>query len=206
MRTRVKICGITNLNDALTAIECGADALGLVFYPPSPRNIDPVAAAEIVQQLPPFVTVVGLFVNADKSFITEVIDSAKIDLIQFHGDETEIYCRQFQRPYIKAIRMKDELDLSHSIVAYSSAKAILLDTYKKGVPGGTGESFNWERVPHDLDKAIILAGGLNPTNVGEAIETVKPYAVDVSGGVEQQHGIKDSQKIKDFISSVEECG
>jgi len=202
MRTRVKICGITNLDDALTAINYGADAIGLVFYSPSPRNIEINKAADIIKHLPPFITIVGLFVNAEARFIEEVINQVGIDLIQFHGDEPEAFCQQFQRPYIKALRMKSGLDLKQSVTDYRSAKALLLDTYKKGIPGGTGESFHWELVPHDLNKAIILAGGLNATNVKSAISVVKPYAVDVSGGIEKQHGLKDAQKIKDFMSAV----
>jgi len=202
MRTRVKICGITNLDDALMAINCGADAIGLVFYPPSSRNIDIRQAAEIVKQLPPFISVVGLFVNAEPAVINTVINTVGIDLIQFHGDEQESFCRQFGRPYIKALRMKAGLDLKQSVVDFASARALLLDTYVKGIPGGTGETFNWDLVPHDLDKAIVLAGGLVAGNVAQAITTARPYAVDVSGGVEEQPGIKDVHKVKDFINTV----
>lgn len=202
MRTRVKICGITRLEDAIAVVEQGADAMGLVFYPPSPRNIEVDQASRIVAQIPPFITVVGLFVNAEKSFIEDVCDRVKIDLIQFHGDENEAFCRQFSRPYIKAIRMKEGVDIQDSLDDFNSARAILVDSYKKGIPGGTGETFNWERIPKDLAHKIILAGGLKPENVVDAIKTVGPYAVDVSGGVEQQPGIKDVDKIKKFIFGV----
>ena len=206
LRTRIKICGITNLEDALAAIHYGADALGFVFYPPSPRNISIEKASDIIKQLPPFVTSVALFVDEKPIQIKKVIDLVKIDLLQFHGNEDEEFCQQFSRPYIKAIRMKDDMDLRQSIVAFSSAKALLLDTYVKGIPGGTGESFNWEQVLKQKNKAIILAGGLNAENISLAIKTVQPFAVDVSGGVEKEglenKGIKDHTKIKHFIQAV----
>ena len=205
MRTRIKICGITRLDDALEAINSGADAIGLVFYPLSPRNIEIKQAAEIVKQLPPFISVVGLFVNAEAAAINTVIKQVGIDLIQFHGDEPESFCKQFSRPYIKALRMKPELDLNQAAGAYASARALLLDTYRKGIPGGTGESFNWDLVPHNFEKALILAGGLAANNVDQAIAITRPYAVDVSGGVEKQAGIKDAQKIKDFVAAVQNC-
>jgi len=211
LRTRIKICGITNLEDALAAIQSGADALGFVFYPPSPRHISIENACDIIKQLPPFVTIVALFVDEQPLQIKKTIDLAKIDLLQFHGNEDEAFCQQFNRPYIKAIRMKEGMDLQQSIVDYPSAKALLLDTYVKGIPGGTGESFNWDLLTKQRNKAIILAGGLNANNIGLAIKTVTPYAVDVSGGVEQDSiknngiknkGIKDHKKIEDFINNV----
>jgi len=206
LRTRVKICGITNLEDALVAIQSGADALGFVFYPPSPRNISIEKASDIIKQLPPFVTTVALFVDEQPSQIKKTIDAVKIDLIQFHGNEDEVFCQQFNRPYIKAIRMQGDIDLQQSIIKFPSARALLLDTYVKGIPGGTGESFNWDLVPKQRNKAIILAGGLNAENINLAIKTVKPYAVDVSGGVEKEgiknQGIKDHNKIINFIENV----
>ncbi len=208
--TRVKICGITSTKDAKSACDAGADAIGLVFYPPSSRYVTKDQAAEIVASLPPFVTVVALFVNASKHEIDDVLAQVSIDIIQFHGDEDEPFCTSFQRDYIKAIRMKDGLDLYALDKHYSSARGLLLDTYKKGIPGGTGEVFNWDKVPHDLHLPIILAGGLVADNVAQAIKQVKPYAVDVSGGVEYSADSgakvakkgKDQQKISQFMAQV----
>jgi len=201
-RTRVKICGITNLEDALAAIHAGADSLGFVFYAPSPRAVEVEQAAEIIAQLPAFVTTTALFVNADKEFVDRVITQTRIDLLQFHGDETEAFCAGFSRPYIKAIRMKPELDLVQEVNQFSSAQAILLDAYRPGVPGGTGEAFDWDRIPQPHPATIILAGGLSCDNVAEAVKVVKPYAIDVSGGVEKCKGIKDADKINTFINEV----
>ena len=203
MRTRVKICGITRFEDALAAIKAGADALGFVFYPPSPRDIDVAQARRIVAQLPPFVTTVALFVNADRDTIAEVVQQVKIDLLQFHGNECPDYCAAHGRPWIKAIRMKDDVDLRKASNDYHQASALLLDAYKPGVPGGTGDSFDWERIPEKLAQRIVLAGGLTPENVAEAVRRVHPYAVDVSGGVEAVKGIKDQQKIKQFMRGVQ---
>ncbi len=202
MRTRVKICGITRLEDAMTAIDAGADALGFVFYPPSPRDISVAQAREIVAQLPPFVTTVALFVNADRGTIAEVVQQVKIDLLQFHGNECPDYCAEHGRPWIKAIRMKDDVDLLQLNRAYHGASALLLDAYKPGVPGGTGDSFDWERIPEEMARRIVLAGGLNAENVAIAIRKVHPYAVDVSGGVEAGKGIKDQEKIQQFMRGV----
>jgi phosphoribosylanthranilate isomerase len=199
---RIKICGITNSNDAKIAYEAGADAIGLVFYPPSPRFVTSSQAQEVVNSLPPFVTSVALFVDASKDEINSVLNTVAIDLLQFHGNESAEFCDSFQRPYIKAIRMKDNLDLYAVQQEYGSARGILLDTYKKGVPGGTGETFNWDRVPHDLRLPIILAGGLDAENIIEAIQQAAPYAVDVSGGVEAAKGIKDPVKVKQFVANA----
>ena len=182
-RTRIKICGITNLEDAKSAIDAGADALGLVFYDKSPRYVAINSAAHIVSKLPPFINFVGLFVNADKSYVNKVLDRVAIDTLQFHGQESEQDCTLYNRPYIKAIRMTEEINLSEECETYSSASALLLDTYVKDVPGGTGMSFDWSIIPEGLSKPIILAGGLNEANVRDAIIQVQPYAVDVSGGV-----------------------
>ncbi len=200
--TKVKICGITNAIDAQLACDCGADAIGLVFYPPSPRYIKPEQARKIVAGLPPFVTSVALFVNADRNEVETVLQQTGIDLIQFHGNESAQFCASFKRPYIKAIRMKDGLNLYAVEKEYASARGILLDTYKKGIPGGTGESFNWTKVPHDLHKPVILAGGLNADNVAQAVKQVQPYAVDVSGGVEAAKGKKDQNKIMAFVNNA----
>ena len=201
-RTRVKICGITRLEDALAAIEAGVDALGFVFYAPSPRSVEVKQAAEIIAQLPAFVTTTALFVNAEREFVDLVIRDARIDLLQFHGDEDEAFCNSFSRPYIKALRMKPELDLNAEVACFSSAQAILLDAYRPGVPGGTGEIFDWDRIPEQHPAPIILAGGLDSGNVAQAVAAVTPYAVDVSGGVEQSKGIKDANKINMFVNEV----
>ena len=202
MRTRVKICGITRAQDALQAVKQGADAIGLVFYPKSPRNVSAAQAAEIVSQIPPFVTVVGLFVDAEPAFIQEVISSVKLDLLQFHGDETPSACRQYSRPYMKAIRVKNGTNLVQYAADYADARALLLDAFAEGVPGGTGLVFDWSLIPQNLPLPIVLAGGLNAENVGVAIEQVRPYAVDVSGGVEASKGIKDAAKIAAFMRGV----
>ena len=202
MRTRVKICGITNVQDAMLAVEQGADALGFVFYPPSPRYVSVDMAAAIISELPPFVTTVGLFVDAGGEEIACAIELAKIDLIQFHGDESADYCAAHGRPWIKAIRMRDDVDLRQLVLDYTAASALLLDTYSPGTPGGTGESFDWDRIPAQLESRIILAGGLTPDNVTEAIRRSRPYAVDVSGGVEAAKGIKDADRIVQFMRGV----
>ena len=202
MRSRVKICGITRLQDAQAAIEAGADALGFVFYKPSPRYIDPVVAKKIISSLPPFVTTTALFVNEEESVVNQIIQLIQPDLLQFHGDEEPSYCAQFERPYIKALRMADGVDLSQQLSLFISARAILLDTYVKGVPGGTGATFNWQLIPANISNKIILAGGLDSDNVGAAIRQVRPYAVDVSGGLEAEKGIKSLEKITKFMSEV----
>ncbi|MCW8931105.1 MAG: phosphoribosylanthranilate isomerase [Gammaproteobacteria bacterium] len=199
---QIKICGITTPEDAKMAYDSGANAIGLVFYPPSPRHVSIEQARDITNCLPPFTTSVALFVNATREEIEQVLDIVPIDLIQFHGDETEAFCSSFKRPYIKAIRMKEGLDLHVLQHEYSSARGLLLDTYKKGVPGGTGETFNWDKVPHDLEVPVILAGGLVAENVRRAINIARPYAVDVSGGVEASKGRKDKQKIIQFVNNA----
>ncbi|MDX2423686.1 MAG: phosphoribosylanthranilate isomerase [Amphritea sp.] len=202
MRTRVKICGITRLEDALNAVEAGADALGFVFYPPSPRYVEPAVAEAIIQQLPPFVTTVALFVNEADAQVKMIMDQTGIDLLQFHGDESPAFCQQFDQPYFKAVRMSADIDVTAESKRFASAKAILLDAYRAGVPGGTGEAFDWDRIPSDLELPLILAGGLDQSNVAKAICQVKPYAVDVSGGVEMAKGLKDCSKIISFMNEV----
>jgi phosphoribosylanthranilate isomerase len=202
MNVRVKICGITRLDDALQAVAAGADALGFVFYEPSPRYITPEIAASIIKKLPPFVTTTALFVNADDGLVQTVIDTCHIDLLQFHGDESVVYCEQFVRPYIKALRMKPGVDVKQVAEDYASARGLLLDAYKAGVPGGTGESFNWDMIPDSMRSSIILAGGLDADNIHEAIKHVQPYAVDVSGGVEANKGVKSPTKIQRFFEEV----
>ncbi|QXI30429.1 phosphoribosylanthranilate isomerase [Pseudomonas vanderleydeniana] len=199
---RSKICGITRIEDALAAVEAGADAIGFVFYAKSPRAVTFQQARAIIAALPPFVTTVGLFVNASRCELGEILDAVPLDLLQFHGDETSAQCEGFNRPYIKALRVKAGDDIAAACQAYPGASGILLDTYVEGVPGGTGEVFDWSLVPQGLDKPIILAGGLTADNVAQAIAQVKPYAVDTSGGVELSKGIKDPAKIKAFIQAV----
>lgn len=201
-RSRVKICGITNVEDAFCAIEAGADALGFVFYEKSPRYVTPLAAAGIISRLSPFVTTVGLFVNASRSYIDAIVMETKLDLIQFHGDESEDFCRSFSRPYIKAVRVRTSEDVGNAMAAYPSALGILLDAYVEDVPGGTGEVFNWALIPEVFRSKIILAGGLNPENVAQAIKAIAPYAVDVSGGVEASKGKKNPMLINKFIKEV----
>lgn len=202
MRIRAKICGITRVEDALTAVRCGADAVGFVFYEKSPRNVDVERAAQIVAALPPFVTAVGLFVNEDAATVQSIRQRVGLDLLQFHGDETPEYCQSFSAPYIKALRVRPELNLIQYAADFSSARALLLDAYQEGVAGGTGKTFDWDLIPAGLSKPVILAGGLDAENVGEAIRRVRPYAVDVSGGVEQDKGIKDVAKIAAFMRGV----
>lgn len=202
IRTRIKICGITRAEDADAAVAAGADSLGFVFYPPSPRNVSIEQAAELIAGLPAFVTSTALFVDADVEFVQRVIEQTKVDLLQFHGNESQEYCSQFARPYMKAIRMKPDVDVKAEAERYGDASAILLDAYRPGVPGGTGESFDWERIPAELRDSIVLAGGLNPDNIRKAVETVHPFAVDVSGGVEASKGMKDKEKIETFVQEV----
>lgn len=202
MRTRVKICGITRAEDALEAARLGADAIGLVFYPPSPRAVTPAQAAEVVRELPPFVTRVGLFVNAEREDIAAAIETAQLDLLQFHGDESPAACRGHGRPWIKALRMAPEMDVAAQMARYPDAQGILLDAWRPGVPGGTGETFDWDRIPAQRPRPLILAGGLAPENVAGAIRRVRPWAVDVSGGVERAKGIKDADRMAAFIREV----
>lgn len=201
-RTRVKICGLTRWDDAVAAVSLGADAIGLVFYAASPRAVSIVQAQEIVRGLPPHVTVVGLFVNATAAEIRTVLDTVRIDLLQFHGGEMPQDCIRYGVPYIKAVRMREGVDLFEIEKVHSSASGLLLDSYQSGVAGGTGMAFDWARVPTGLIKPIILAGGLTPDNVAGAIRQVRPYAVDVSGGVESAKGIKDAAKMAAFIQGV----
>ncbi|WP_448682057.1 phosphoribosylanthranilate isomerase [Pseudomonas nicosulfuronedens] len=197
---RIKICGITRVEDALAAAEAGADAIGLVFYAKSPRAVSIQQARAIVAALPPFVSTVGLFVDASRCELGEILDAVPLDVLQFHGDESPESCSGWHKRYVKALRVKPGDDVAAQIARYPQASGFLLDTYVEGVPGGTGLAFDWSLVPKDVQRPLILAGGLTVDNVADAIAQVRPYAVDVSGGVEASKGIKDAQKIRDFIA------
>ena len=201
--TRIKVCGITSVDDARAAVEAGADAIGLVFYEKSPRYVTVEQARQIARTVPPFVTVVGLFVNASDEYMQEVLAQVPLTLLQFHGDEADDWCRGWRRQYIKALRVRPGMSLPDAIAACPGASGVLLDAYRKGVPGGTGESFDWGLIPDSLEKPVILAGGLHEHNVVQAIDQIAPYAVDVSSGVESQPGIKDHDKLVAFIKAVE---
>ena len=201
-RTRVKICGITRVEDAVSAVNAGTDAIGLVFYAPSPRAVSIEQAQQIVAAIPPFVSIVGLFVNATQTEIQSVLSKVRLDIVQFHGDETARECEQINLPYYKAIRVKADTNLLQYEAEFKSAKALLLDTFSETAVGGTGLVFDWNLIPKNLTKPVILAGGLTVENVSQAIQHVRPYAVDVSGGVEQNKGIKDVAKIAAFMQAV----
>ena len=199
---KIKICGFTDAENAQQAALTGIDAIGLNFYAKSPRHVNIDSAREIVAALPPFVNKVGLFVNANPSLIDEVLCEVALDTLQFHGDESPSDCAQYEMPFIKAIRVSPEVDLIKTANAYSQAGALLLDTYQSDFYGGSGKSFDWSLAKIELDLPIILAGGLTPDNVSAAIDIAQPYAVDVSSGVESAKGLKDIDKIRAFISSV----
>ncbi len=205
MPTAVKICGITRIEDALAAARCGAHAVGLVFYRPSPRYVDPDRAGRIIHALPPFVTAVGLFVDAPAQEVRAVLAQAPISLLQFHGAESSAFCRQFGLPYIKAVRVRAGVNLLQYAQDYYDAKALLLDAFVDGAHGGTGATFDWSLVRDRLPLPIILSGGLTADNVAKAIRAVHPWAVDVSSGVEAEKGIKDPAKIAVFISGVRDA-
>lgn len=202
MRVRTKICGITRVEDALVAAQAGVDAIGLVFYAKSPRAVSVLQAQRIVAALPPFVTVVGLFVNASRDEVNAVLSHVPLDVLQFHGDETAAECEGFSRPYFRALRMQPGLDIAALATQYTGAQGVLLDAWVPGMHGGTGERFDWARIPKNLAKPLILAGGLNADNVADAVLQVQPWAVDVSGGVESSPGIKDAEKIRKFLYAV----
>ena len=202
MAVRVKICGITRLEDALHAVNTGADALGFVFYDKSPRHVSASQAAAICTALPPFITRVGLFVDAPADFVKNVLQAVSLDLLQFHGDETPAYCAQFGKSYIKAVRVQATTHLLKYAADFDGACGLLLDAYVSGVPGGTGESFDWKLIPKNFPRPIVLSGGLTPGNVATAVEQTRPWAVDVSSGVESSQGIKDPQKVAQFISNA----
>lgn len=202
MRTRAKICGITREDDALAAAKYGADAIGFVFHEPSPRCVDIDTALSIARKLPPFVAIVGLFVNASPDKIEDLLSQLRLECLQFHGGESPEECSRYGIPYIKSVAMREDVDLASVAVQYKDAAGLLLDTFVPGIDGGSGKTFDWTRIPRDIDRPLILAGGLNPENVGAAIRQVQPYAVDVSSGVESSKGIKDASRIAAFLNEV----
>lgn len=204
MRTRVKICGFTRVEDAVCAVRLGVDAIGLVFYPPSPRNVEIAQAAGIVEALPAFVSVVALFVDEEESRIREVLRRVPVDCLQFHGDEPAEACRRYGKRYIKAVRMRPDTDIPALARHYHDAAGLLLDAWHPGVQGGSGSRFDWELIPENCALPIVLAGGLEAGNARKAIQTVRPYALDVSSGVEAEKGVKDAAKMAAFMSEVNE--
>ena len=204
MRTRVKICGFTRVDEAVYAARLGVDAIGLVFYPPSPRHVEIEQAVRIVKALPAFTSVVALFVDEQEARIREVLAQVAIDCIQFHGEESAEACRIYGKRYIKAVRMKNTIDISALALHYHDAAGLLLDAYHPDAKGGTGSQFDWELIPKHCSLPIILAGGLDASNAKQAVATVKPYALDVSSGVEANKGIKDALKMAAFIKQVNE--
>lgn len=211
MRTRIKICGITTTRDALAAANAGADAIGLICYPPSPRYVEPAAAANIAMVVPPFVMRVAVFVNPTAAAVAAVIGAAGIDMLQFHGDEDPGFCASFRLPYLKAARMRPDLDLLEYLSPYQAAAGWLLDTYREDTYGGIGAAFDWGLIPHGLARPIVLSGGLDIANVREGIQRIRPWAVDVSSGVESERngrvvkGEKDHRKIERFVAEVRDA-
>lgn len=202
LRTRVKICGITRIEDGIQAAQLGVDAIGLVFYAKSPRNIDTQLAQAICNALPGFVSTVALFLNPDKTLVQRVIDEVPVDILQFHGTEPAEFCAAFSKPYIKALGIAGVEDVNALVEQYSSARSLLLDSHSAGKAGGTGEAFDWNRIPFDLRQKIILAGGLNPDNIAQAVRQVQPYAVDLSSGVESAPGIKNRELMMHLMQQI----
>jgi phosphoribosylanthranilate isomerase len=205
-RVRVKFCGITRAEDALMAADLGADAIGLIFYSKSPRAVDVEQARSVLAAVPPLLTTVGVFVNPHPDELAAVLDEVPLDCLQFHGDESAAFCAQAGRPWIKAIGMRDGFDVHAAAASHVSgthrARGLLLDTYSARRKGGTGRTFDWTLIPGDLPAPIMLAGGLDASNVAMAIQAVRPHAVDVSGGVEISPGIKDPRKMEEFMQEV----
>ncbi|MEK7844407.1 MAG: phosphoribosylanthranilate isomerase [Pseudomonadota bacterium] len=204
MPVRVKVCGITRSEDATIAVQLGVDAIGFVFWRKSARYINPLMASQIAAHIPPFVCTVGVYVDPEFDWVEETAKVAKLNLLQFHGDETPEFCNQFSQPYIKAIRVKQDTDLLQCAERYNTAKGLLLDTYTTNMPGGTGHAFDWSLIPQHLPMPLILSGGLNSSNVAMAIQQIQPWAVDVSSGVEVSKGIKDEKKIFAFMQGVKQ--
>jgi len=205
-RVRVKYCGITTVENAVFAARLAVDAIGLVFYSKSPRAVDVVQASQIIAALPPFVSAVGLFVNPTESEVEQIITKIPLNMLQFHGDEPEKFCNKFSLPYMKAVRMAPNVDVQTEIERYNTASGILLDSYHEKQAGGTGEKFDWSRVPDSSAMPIILAGGLSAANINEAITKTHPYAVDVSSGIESSKGVKDNAKMQQFMNEVNLLG
>lgn len=203
VRTRIKICGLKEPGHAKVAADAGADAIGLVFYPPSPRYVSAGEAAKVAEALPAFVQAVGLFVNEKEATIREILRHVPLDLLQFQGDETPEFCAAFGKPFVRAVRMEEGVDLVEYSHRFSNARALLLDAHVAGEKGGTGTRFDWKRVPHDAPLPLILSGGLTAGNVARAVREVRPWAVDVSSGVERSRGVKDPALIVEFIRSVQ---
>lgn len=199
---RVKICGITRVEDGVEAARLGADAIGLVFYPRSPRNVSIARAAAIIAALPPFVTVVGLFVDPTREWVDTVLAECALDVLQFHGDESPAFCASFHRPYLKALRIRPGVDVLAEARRYAGARGLLADAFVEGVAGGTGHAFDWTLLPASLPLPLVLSGGLNEHNIAEAVARVRPAAVDVSSGVETAKGIKDAARMAAFISGA----
>ncbi|HJT51648.1 MAG TPA: phosphoribosylanthranilate isomerase [Nitrosospira sp.] len=202
MSVRVKVCGITRVEDALTAAYLGANALGFVFWRQSSRYISPARARAIISALPPFIISVGVYVDPEPEWVEETFSTAGLNLLQFHGNESPEFCRQFSQPYVKAVRVRAGLDLLQYATLYAGARGMLLDTYVEGQPGGTGHAFDWNLIPRNLPMPLILSGGLHPGNITRATQQAQPWAVDVSSGVEAAPGIKDAGKIAAFIRGV----
>lgn len=202
MRTRVKICGVTRKQDVVAAAKAGADAIGFVFYEPSPRYVTSEVARELVSALPPFVSATGLFVNPDAEYVNTVLSQVPLDLLQFHGDESPEFCESFGVRWIKAVRVRASSDIENAFRDYGNASGLLVDAWDPDKYGGTGQAFNWSLIPEARPLPLILAGGLASDNVSRAVAEVRPWAVDVSGGVESSKGIKDDEKITDFINEV----
>jgi len=202
VRIRTKICGITRPEDGVIAANLGVDAIGLVFYTASPRAVTWAQANEIIAVLPPFVSTVGLFVNAAAAEVSAILEAVPLDLLQFHGDETPAQCQHYRKPYIKAIRMQANTDVSQLCLQYAGASGLLLDAYHPTLRGGTGQHFDWNLFPKEAAKPLVLAGGLTADNIVAAVNQTSPFAVDVSGGVEAGKGIKDAAKMDAFLKGV----
>lgn len=202
MTTRVKVCGITREEDGLAAARVGVDAVGFVFYPGSPRYVASERARDIAAMLPPFISTVGLFVDAEAATIAVTLRAIRLDYLQFHGAESPEFCAQFDVPFLKAVRVKPGMDLLQYAITFSAAKALLLDAFVAGMHGGTGQGFDWQLIPLNMPIPVILSGGLAPGNIAKAVRTVRPWAVDVSSGVEAEKGIKDANKIEQFMRGV----
>ncbi|MGE5616364.1 MAG: phosphoribosylanthranilate isomerase [Bacillota bacterium] len=201
-RTRVKICGLRDPAHARVAAEAGADAIGFVFYGPSPRYVEAESAKKVAEVLPPYISKVGLFVDEPAESIQAILAQFDLDLLQFQGDEPPEFCARFGKPFVRAVRMEPGVDLLEYAHRFSAARALLLDAHVPGLPGGTGRRFDWAAIPRDFPLPLILSGGLDAANVGEAVRVVRPWAVDVSSGVESSRGVKDPGKIVEFIRSV----